>query len=127
MSAIFHLAASADWDDARGVGRYEQSTVDRTLAEEGFIHCSFAGQVQATADRYLRGRDDVVLLVIDQAQVADILKVEDTSGRGEMYPHLYGPLPVAAVTEAVPVPLGADGRIRLDDLVDGLVDGSAGG
>lgn len=123
MSAIFHLAASSDWADAQEVGRYEQSTVDRTLAEEGFIHCSFATQVQATADRYLHGRDDVVLLVIDDAEVLDMLKIEDTSGRGEVYPHLYGPLPVAAVTEALPVPLAADGRLRLDDLVDRFVAG----
>lgn len=117
---IFHLAAAADWEAARLAGTYEQSTVDRTLAEEGFIHCSFAIQVQATADRYLVGRDDVVLLVIDAAAVADVLRVEDTSGRGEDYPHLYGPLPVSAVVDAVSVPLGDGGRLELVPLLPTL-------
>ena len=57
---LFHLALSDEWAAARDAGVYDRSTVGRSLAEERFIHCSFAEQVRGTADRYYRGRDDVV-------------------------------------------------------------------
>lgn len=116
---IYHLALVPEWERAGATGSYDRSTVDRSLAEEGFIHCSFPAQVQATADRYYRGRDDVVLLHIDPARLDVEVRVELAPGSGEAYPHLYGPLPTDAVVEAIPVPVGADGRLDLRGLVDG--------
>lgn len=110
---VFHLALREEWEVARRSGVYDRSTIGRSLAEEGFIHCSFAHQLQATADRYARGRDDLVLLAIDADAVAEILRVED-SGRGEDFPHLYGPLPVAAVVATAPIPMADDGRLDVD-------------
>jgi glutathione S-transferase len=110
---IHHLALRAAWDAAVAAGEYRRSTIDRSLEEEGFIHCSFAAQVPATADRYYQGRDDVLLLTIDPDLVDSELRIEDLSGRGEAFPHIYGPLPIAAVVRVEPVPLGDDGRLRL--------------
>ncbi|MDE3207133.1 MAG: DUF952 domain-containing protein [Acidobacteriota bacterium] len=100
---LFHLALAGDWDP--GASHYRGSTIGRTLAEEGFIHCSTAEQVQATADRYYRGRSDVVLLGIDPERVGADVRVEGG------FPHLYGPLPTAAVVSATPVEVGPDGRL----------------
>lgn len=112
---IHHLAVAAEWDAAvaRG-GPYERSTIDASLAEEGFIHCSLAEQVRGTADRYYQGRRDILLLTIDTAKVGAPVVVEDLLGRGTAFPHIYGPLPLDAVISATPVPLGADGRLDLD-------------
>ncbi len=112
---IHHLAIAAEWDAAvaRG-GSYERSTVDTSLADEGFIHCSLAEQVRGTADRYYRDRDDVVLLTIDTTKVGSPVVVEDLFDRGTALPHIYGPLPLGAVVDATPVPLGADGRLDID-------------
>lgn len=116
---LYHLALAGAWDDAQAPGVYERSTIERSLAEEGFIHCSFADQVQRTADRYYRGRDDVVLLRIDPELLGAEVRVEAAASTGEGFPHVYGPVPVAAVVSAVPVPLGADGRLALSGLVSG--------
>ena len=89
---IYHLALRAHWENARAAGEYRQSTIDRTLEEEGFIHCSFAEQVEGTVARYYDGIDDIVLLTIDPAQLADV-RVENG------FPHIYGPLPITAVIE----------------------------
>ena len=100
---LFHLALAGDWDPE--AADYRGSTIGRTLAEEGFIHCSAAEQVQATADRYYRHRSDVVLLRIDPSRVGAEMRVEGG------FPHLYGPLPTAAVVSATPVEVGPDGRL----------------
>ena len=109
---LLHLAVAAEWERARSAGTYERSTIDTSLEEEGFIHCSFPHQVQATADRYYRGRDDIVLLRVDPARVDAEVVVEEASS-GERFPHVYGPIPVAAVVSAERVPMGADGRLDL--------------
>jgi glutathione S-transferase len=109
---LLHLAVSAEWDRASAAGAYERSTIDTSLEEEGFIHCSFPHQVQATADRYYRGRDDIVLLRIDPDRLGVDVVVEEASS-GERFPHVYGPIPVDAVVSAEPVPVGADGRLDL--------------
>ncbi len=114
-SRLFHLAIRDEWDAAcAGGGTYERSTLGLSLAEVGFIHSSFAGQVQGVADRFYRGRDDVVLLVIDPEQVAAEIRVEDLAGTGEAFPHIYGPLPIDAVVAIHHVRPGADGRLAID-------------
>ena len=116
---LFHLALAGEWAEARASGTYDRSTVGRSLADEGFIHCSFAEQVPATADRYYSGRHDVVLLRIDPALLGDAdVVVEEASGTGEAFPHVYGPIPVAAVLSARPVPVDDDGRLLVSDLLD---------
>jgi uncharacterized protein (DUF952 family) len=54
VSRIYHIAVRADWERALADGAYTRSTVDRTLAEEGFIHASAASQVARTANAYYR-------------------------------------------------------------------------
>lgn len=115
---LFHLALRAEWERARPTGSYDRATIDRSLAEEGFIHCSFAEQVQATADRFYRGHD-VVLLRIDPDRLDVAVRVEAVPGAGQAFPHVYGPLPVGAVVAADRVPRGADGRLDVTDLVAG--------
>jgi glutathione S-transferase len=96
-AALFHIALPADFEAARETGAYTVSSRGRSLAEEGFIHCSFAHQVDATLRRFYDDVDTVVVLRIDPAAVADIVVVEDLADTGEPFPHLYGPLPMAAV------------------------------
>ncbi len=107
---LYHLALTGEWDPA--VADYRGSTLGRTLAEEGFVHCSTAEQLQATADRYDAGRPDVVLLTIDPGLVDAEVHVE------EGFPDVYGPVPTAAVVAVQPVPVGADDRLQLAGLVD---------
>ncbi len=109
---IHHLAIAQEWNDAlRGDRRYRRSSIDRTLEDEGFVHCSFPHQVQGTADRYYRGRDDVVLLTIEPSLVDAEIRHENTSGGTELFPHVYGPIPVDAVVAARPVTLLDDGTL----------------
>jgi glutathione S-transferase len=115
---IYHLAVADEWRQAVADGRdYHRSTLGKSLMEVGFIHCSFSNQVQATADLFYRGRTDVVLLAIDPARLQSSIHVE--SGGGEdLFPHVYGPVPVAAVVRCEVVPLLPDGRLDVARVLD---------
>ena len=99
---IFHIAAAADWRRTLESGTYTTSTVDRTLAEEGFIHASRRDQVQGVFDRYYRGLDEhLVLLTIDTARLDSEVRVEDVGD--DTYPHVYGPINRGAVVDVAPL------------------------
>jgi glutathione S-transferase len=108
---IFHLALDSVWDAA--APDYRGSTIDQSLDDVGFVHCSTDAQLQATADRFYRRRDDVVLLTIDPTRLDVPVRFEEIPS-GERFPHIYGPVPRAAVVSVVAVALGDDGRLEID-------------
>jgi uncharacterized protein (DUF952 family)/heme-degrading monooxygenase HmoA len=98
---IFHMALPDDWESARHAGEYTASTRGRSLSEEGFIHCSFADQVEGTANGYYADLDEVVLLTVDPSRLGSELVVEDPfPGAPQRFPHVYAPIPVTAVVAA---------------------------
>jgi uncharacterized protein (DUF952 family)/nucleoside 2-deoxyribosyltransferase len=101
---IFHLAERSSWTSAKSTGRYATSTRGQSLAEVGFIHCSFEPQVLPTAMRFYRDADPelFVVLVIDPSKLDAELVVE-AAGNGESFPHIYGPLNVDAVIATRPL------------------------
>lgn len=85
---VFHWALGTDWDAALASGEYGWSTRGTAYDEAGFVHCSFAAQVDGIR-RELYGDlpdADLVLLQLDPADLPIV--VEDG------YPHLFAPLPV---------------------------------
>lgn len=110
---LFHLALARDWADAFVTGEYRASTIGATLDEVGFIHLSYIDQVAGVADAFYRGRDDVMLLAVDPERVNAEVRAEPAPGTGELFPHLYGPLPVVAVRGAYPLELTASGALDL--------------
>ncbi len=54
------------------------------------------------------GQTDLVLLTLETAALGHALRWEP-SRKGALLPHLYGPLPLAAVRAVDDLPLGADG------------------
>jgi uncharacterized protein (DUF952 family) len=113
---LYHLALARDWETDTGAD-YPVSTIGRTVADEGFVHCSFAHQAQRVADRFYRGRPDVLLLEIDAEALTAPVKLERLGGP-EAFPHIYGPLNRDAVLRATPVPLLPDGRLDIPAALD---------
>ena len=100
---VFHLALADDWAEAQKNGRYCISTRGLSLAQVGFIHASQAEQVAATYQRFYADAGAVVLLTIDLKRIKQPWRADPAPG-GERFPHLYGPLPVTAVTAVDPYP-----------------------
>jgi uncharacterized protein (DUF952 family) len=109
---IYKIAPEPLWRDAERAGTFAGAPVD--LAD-GFIHFSTAQQVAETAARHFAGQDGLVLVAIDETRLGDGLKYEPSRG-GALFPHLYGPLDLAAVVWVRPLPIGADGRHQFPPL-----------
>ena len=98
---ILHLALPDDWAAAFETGSYTMSTRGVTLEEEGFIHCSYPDQVEGVAERFYADVDQLVLLTVDTSLVdAPVRDEPPVPGSDERFPHVYGPLPLAAVRDA---------------------------
>lgn len=69
-----------------------------TLESEGFIHCSFAEQLDAVIGRYYSGADEVVVLEIETEMLMSRVLNEASTGN-EIYPHIYGPINRDAIME----------------------------
>jgi len=116
---ILHLALAADWDAAVRAGRYEVSTRGVSLAQEGFVHASTAEQLPGVAAAFYRDAGPLVLLVLD----VGALEAAGSPVRWEVpdgappasgaFPHVYGPVPVAAVVDRLPAAVDDDGRLVL--------------
>jgi uncharacterized protein (DUF952 family) len=112
---LLHLTGERDWAAAAASpeGEYRGDTLDT----DGFIHLSAPHQVLGPANLLFHGRTDVVLLVIDEARLGADADVRWEPGgapgdSGELFPHLYSVLPVAAVVRVEPMRPDADGAFR---------------
>ncbi|MEQ8710939.1 MAG: DUF952 domain-containing protein [Rhodospirillales bacterium] len=103
---IYHMCRQEEWQAAQTTGQYPGSSQD---AADGFIHFSTATQIVESAAKHRAGQTGLLLLSVDATRLGNALKWEPSRG-GQLFPHLYGDLPVTAVRRADPLPLGADGR-----------------
>jgi len=98
---LLHLTTPAQWRAALQTG----AVTPPSLAEVGFVHLSTPDQVHLPADRLFPDRRDVVLLVVDPTRLTAPVRFEPgvpTDPASMRFPHLYGPLPTAAVVAVVP-------------------------
>ena len=115
MAELYHIADRAAWTAAAAAGEYRVSTRGMTLDEQGFIHCSQRHQLRSVAEQFYTDAGDLVVLVIDSARVPAPIRYEAPAPGAEEYPHIYGPLPVAAVTTVIPVTRDPAGRFILPE------------
>ncbi len=109
MTIIMHITQQETWDAARCAGSYQADT----LTVEGFIHCSTPEQVIEVANSRFRGQAGLVLLCIEESLVQAEVRYEDCYDTGQRFPHIYGPLNLDAVTQAITFPPQADGAFVL--------------
>ncbi len=82
---IYHIVMPEVWENFKDKDFYEAES----LRTEGFIHCSFAGQLDAVLQRYYSDAGKVLILEIDTEKLVSKL-VEEPSTGNEIYPHIYG-------------------------------------
>jgi uncharacterized protein (DUF952 family) len=83
---IYHIVLPEDWK-AFDTGLYRA----KSLETEGFIHCSFAGQLDGVIKRYYKSVKKLVILEIDSDKLMSRV-LKEPSTNNEIYPHVYGPV-----------------------------------
>ena len=110
---ILHITSRESWRAQQNAEREGRGGFrDPSLDAEGFIHCSTIDQFLIPANERFAGRDDLVLLVIDTELLTTKVVYEDCYETGTRFPHLYGPIRLAAVVEVVDFPPDASGRFH---------------
>jgi uncharacterized protein (DUF952 family) len=113
MATVYKIVAADLWRAAQDSGVFIGAGID---LNDGFIHLSTGAQARRTAQLYFAGQDNLVLVAADGASLGGALKYEP-SRDGDLFPHLYGSLPLTAVLSVRPLPVDADGiHIFPDDV-----------
>ena len=112
VTTIYKICERAAWQRAEQTGTYCGSAVD---ARDGFIHFSTAAQLAGTLAKHFAGRGDLLLVAVDAGALGEALKWELSRG-GELFPHLYAALPLAAVRWTKSVPDEVGGRRVMPEL-----------
>lgn len=79
---------------------------------DGYVHLSTCDQLTETVDRHFAGRDDLWTVAVDLDAHGDRLRWEPSRG-GRLFPHLYEPMRLDAVTAYGPLQRDDDGTVRL--------------
>jgi uncharacterized protein (DUF952 family) len=106
---VYKIMSAAELQQMQRDGVFRGSPAD--LAD-GYIHLSCGSQLAATLDKHFGGVDGLMLAAVDLSLLGDTVRWEQARG-AQLFPHIYGLLPVGAVLSVGTVERKADGTVRL--------------
>jgi len=109
VNIITHITSQENWKKAREKGNY----INKSLEDEGFIHCSTLEQVPGVANALFKGVNGLVLLYINERKLESGVIYEDLYDTGIRFPHVYGPINLEAVERVRAFQPGPDGQFEL--------------
>lgn len=105
VSLIYKICPEELWREAEAAGQFTGAPVDLS---DGYIHFSTAEQVGETARRHFAGQSGLLLVTVDATALGGALRWE-AARNGDLFPHLYSALALAAVRKVEPLPLSPAG------------------
>ena len=93
---FYHITTPEHWEKFKDQNIFEADS----LATEGFIHGSYANQLEETLALYYKNVPQVFLLDINPSRLQVELKVEESRG-GAFFPHIYGQMNKSAIDRIV--------------------------
>jgi uncharacterized protein (DUF952 family) len=91
--SAFKILSQNQWLTFQSDGIFNGAPVD---LKDGYIHLSTQVQLDETLAKHFAGQSGLIIAEVDLAQLGDAVKWEVSRG-GALFPHLYAPLPMAAV------------------------------
>ena len=110
---IYKITSREAFDASLTAGRFVGMPVDHA---DGYLHFSTAAQLRETLRLYFAGQADLVLFALKASDFGGELRWEPSRG-GALFPHLFGNLPMSAVTDSATISVAADGSVQLPDWV----------
>ena len=110
---IYKVTSREVFDASLAAGRFLGMPVDHA---DGYLHFSTAAQLRETLRLYFAGQSDLVLFEVKAPALGADLRWEPSRG-GALFPHLFGDLPMSAVTNSAAISVAADGNVQLPDWV----------
>ena len=105
---LFHIVAPAVWAAAVTRGEYAPPS----LAAEGFVHLSFAEQVEGVANARYADEPELQVVEFDGDGLSSEIRVEDSYGSGTEFPHVYGAIDPSSARAIHPLTRDAAGHWR---------------
>jgi hypothetical protein len=93
-TVVYKILRGPEMAELLATGRFAGSPSD---VADGFVHLSSAAQVPGVLQRHFAGAADLWIAAVGTGALGEALRWEPSSG-GQLYPHLYAPLEIAAVT-----------------------------
>ena len=94
MSIAYKVLTAEQMATLQREGSFAGAPID--LAD-GYIHLSTAAQLTETVDKHFAGQTDLWVAAVDLDALGDAVTWEPSRG-GQLFPHIYAALPVAAAT-----------------------------
>ena len=110
---VYKIASCAVFDASAAVGTFAGMPID---LKDGYVHFSAAAQLAETLRLHFAGQGDLVVFSVRSHDLGTGLRWEPSRG-GQLFPHLYGALPMSAVAERANIAVAADGGVTLPDWV----------
>lgn len=104
---IYLISSQQEYDDSMTSGVLMRDS----LESEGFIHASPASQLDRVANKFYTEVIDPLIMIVDKAKIKPELKWEPATGG--LYPHIYGPMNMDAVSRIQPISKAEDGKFRI--------------
>lgn len=112
MSVAWKILTAPQLASLLAAGQFSGAPVD--LAD-GYIHLSTAAQLPETLAKHFAGQADLHLASVDLAALGGLVRWETSRG-GQLFPHIYGVLPMTAVVAYAALAYDAGGLVVLPEL-----------
>ncbi|KAK7544311.1 uncharacterized protein J3D65DRAFT_14130 [Phyllosticta citribraziliensis] len=91
--SAFKILTGPQWTAWEQSTSFNGASIDLT---DGYIHLSTAVQAGETYAKFFAGQSDLVVAEVDLEKLGDTVKWEP-SRNSELFPHVYGSIPLTAV------------------------------
>ena len=101
-TTIYKILTIEEWTEFQNKCIFDGNPLDH---QDGYIHMSYYEQVDKTVQKFFSGRESEIRLVhIDPTLLFENeLRPERNKPGGDIYPHIYGTIPINAVIKTTEI------------------------
>ena len=106
---IYKVASGEVFRASEAAGTFLGMPIDHA---DGYVQFSQATQLRDTLRLHFAGQSDLTLFAVRTEALGERLRWEPSRG-GQLFPHVFGVVPMAAIAHCSSIAVGADGTVAL--------------